>query len=520
MKWSQWVRLRKTTQFLSFAFFIYLTFAVVERRIAPALADIFFRFDPLSALGSVLASREWIPRLGLALITILVTLVVGRAWCGWICPLGTLLEWVSFKRARDILVKGVRTEDSGVKGVTILRAYERLRKFKYYLLFIVLMMAVLGSLALLSLDPLAIFTRTMTTSILPALFYGINSLEKALYQVGFMTPVVDWFEGLVRGNILPSEQPLFNQNLGIATLFFGILALNLLAHRFWCRYLCPLGALLGILSKVSVFRPVIGDACNHCSRCAQVCRPGAIQAKFGEMRVQPSECTLCLDCLASCRLGEMHLHPQVKPVPKEDFDLSRREALGALASGTAAVLLLGSELRRGQPSPWRIRPPGVVDEEAFLSTCLRCSQCMKICPTTALQPAFSEAGLEGLWTPIVVPRLGYCDYGCTACGQVCPTGAIPLLTLDEKRSVVMGKARIDRDRCLPWASATTCVVCEEMCPTPDKSIRLEEVTVIDDYGMELVVQQPTVLREVCIGCGICEEHCPLEGEAAIRVYDA
>jgi ferredoxin len=162
----------------------------------------------------------------------------------------------------------------------------------------------------------------------------------------------------------------------------------------------------------------------------------------------------------------------------------------------------------------------VVDEDKFLSTCLRCSQCMKICPTTALQPALTEAGLEGLWTPIVVPRLGYCDYGCTACGQICPSGAIPKLALEEKRLLVMGTARIDRDRCLPWASATTCVVCEEMCPTPDKSIRLEEVTVIDDYGMELVVQRPSVLREVCIGCGICEEHCPLQGEAAIRVYAA
>lgn len=520
MKWSHWVRLRKAVQVVSFAFFIYLTFAVVERRIAPPLADIFFRFDPLSALGSMLASRQWIPRLGLALVTVLVTLVVGRAWCGWICPLGTLLEWVSFKRVRDVLVKGVKVENLGVKGVSILRPYDRLRKLKYFLLAAALAMALFGSLSLLSLDPLAIFTRTMTTSILPALFYGVNSLERVLYQVSFLTPALDWFEGIVRGKLLPVEQPLFSQSLGIAILFLGILSLNLLAHRFWCRYLCPLGALLGLLSKFSLFRPRIGTACTHCVRCAQVCRPGAIQAQAGELHIQPSECTFCLDCLASCQPGDMHLHPHFQPAPKEDFDLSRRDALGAFATGTAAVLLLGSELRRRQPSPWRIRPPGVDDEDTFLSTCLRCSQCMKICPTTALQPALTEAGLEGLWTPIVVPRLGYCDYGCTACGQVCPSGAIPKLALEEKRLMVMGTARIDRDRCLPWASATTCIVCEEMCPTPDKSISLEEATVIDSYGMELVVQRPSVLREVCIGCGICEQHCPLQGEAAIRVYDA
>jgi len=145
---------------------------------------------------------------------------------------------------------------------------------------------------------------------------------------------------------------------------------------------------------------------------------------------------------------------------------------------------------------------------------------MKICPTTALQPALTEAGLAGLWTPLVVPRVGYCDYACTACGQVCPSGAIPLLELEKKRLAVIGKASIDKDRCLPWASGVSCVVCEEMCPTPQKSIRLEDVQVTNSSGELVNVKRPSVLRDLCIGCGICEYHCPLEGTAAIRVYDA
>ena len=112
-----------------------------------------------------------------------------------------------------------------------------------------------------------------------------------------------------------------------------------------------------------------------------------------------------------------------------------------------------------------IRPPGVNDEEAFLSKCLRCSECMKVCPTSGLQPVQSEAGLEGVWTPTLMPRVGYCDYGCNACGQVCPSGAIPSLSLDQKRLAVIGTAIVNRNRCLPWASDTPCIVCEEMCPT-------------------------------------------------------
>jgi polyferredoxin/NAD-dependent dihydropyrimidine dehydrogenase PreA subunit len=504
MSWKRWRRVRQAVQILFFAFYITSIFAVVQKRAAPALSDIFFRLDPLSAVGSMIASRQWIPKLGLALITIGLTILIGRVWCGWICPLGSLLEWVSFRKARK-------------RAASI---SPRWRLVKYFLLATSLAAALFGSLTLLALDPIAIFTRTLTTAILPALFYAVNSIETALYHLNIITPALDSFEGLVRGTVLPVEQPAFAQSLAIAALFFGLIALNLLAHRFWCRYLCPLGALLGWLSKFSLFRPVIGSACTACTRCAIVCKPGAVDTTPDNFHIMPAECTVCMDCLANCKPGDIRFRFALKPAQKQDFDLSRRQALGALATGTAGVLLLGTDLRLRQDNSLRIRPPGVTDEESFLSTCLRCSQCMKICPTTALQPALTEAGLAGLWTPLVVPRVGYCDYGCTACGQVCPSGAIPLLTLEEKRQAVIGKASIDRDRCLPWASGLPCIVCEEMCPTPQKSIRLEEAQVMDASGQTSTVQRPIVLREVCIGCGICEHNCPLEGSAAIRVYNA
>ncbi len=504
MSWASWRRIRQAVQILFFAFYIYLIFAVVQQRAAPLLSDIFFRLDPLSAAGAMLASRQWIPKLGLALVTVGLTLVIGRVWCGWICPMGSLLEWVSFKKARK-------------RAAAI---SPRWRLVKYFLLGVTLTAALFGGLTLLVLDPIAIFTRTLTTAVLPAIFYAVNALEMVLYKVNFLSPALDSLDQLVRGGILPVEQPAFAQNVAIATLFFGVIALNLLAHRFWCRYLCPLGALLGLLSKISLFRPVIGSACTECTRCAIVCKPGAVDTTPANFHIMPSECTVCLDCMANCKPADIRFGLSLKPAPKQEFDLSRRQALGAMATGVAGVLLLGTDLRLQQDNSMRIRPPGVTDENTFLSTCLRCSQCMKICPTTALQPALFEAGVAGIWTPLVVPRVGYCDYGCTACGQVCPSGAIPLLTLEEKRLTVMGKASIDRNRCLPWASGVPCIVCEEMCPTPQKSIRLEKAEVVDANGQASTVQRPSVLREVCIGCGICEHNCPLEGSAAIRVYDA
>jgi formate hydrogenlyase subunit 6/NADH:ubiquinone oxidoreductase subunit I len=269
------------------------------------------------------------------------------------------------------------------------------------------------------------------------------------------------------------------------------------------------------------------EDCTGCAACARACRLDAIEvaadggsgAAGPDSRVVTSECTMCLDCLVACPKPEaMSLGLARRPGPWTAYDPSRRQFVAAAAAGAGAVALLGTGVWRGPVNPGLIRPPGAQDEGAFLSRCLRCSECMKVCPTSGLQPALMEAGLEGIWTPVLTSRLGYCDYSCTACGHVCPSGAIPKLELEPKRKKVLGIAVIDRNRCLPWASNTPCIVCQEMCPIPNKAIVLTGKRLITRAdGTQDYLARPEVVPERCIGCGICEYKCPLEGTAAIVV---
>ena len=209
------------------------------------------------------------------------------------------------------------------------------------------------------------------------------------------------------------------------------------------------------------------------------------------------------------------IHP-----PKEaQLDLGRRALLSAGLTGLGAKLLFGiaPQASKRAFNPALIRPPGALAEEEFLARCLRCGECMKVCPTNAIHPASLEGGVEGLWTPLLVMALGYCDYECNLCSQVCPTHAIRQIEVPEKQKIKIGLAYVDRNRCLPWAYSKTCIVCEEHCPTPKKAIWFEEVEVRNIQGEKLTVKQPRVDPDLCIGCGICETKCPVKAPAAVRV---
>jgi MauM/NapG family ferredoxin protein len=230
--------------------------------------------------------------------------------------------------------------------------------------------------------------------------------------------------------------------------------------------------------------------------------------------MQKEECLSCLACVAACPAGKVAFSlgtaREQKPL------MERRVFLGSIFSGFFLARL--ARFRDPEQQTRLLRPPGVRNEDDFLRKCVRCGECMKVCLRSALYPAFSQAGMEGLYTPLLIPRLGYCEYNCTLCGQVCPTGAIPDLPPSEKKRQVIGKAVFAKDHCLPYARRIDCIVCEEHCPIPRKAIRSEQVVMTGFDGQQRTVKAPYVMEELCNGCGICENVCPLEGKAGIQVF--
>ncbi len=529
--------LRRISQVVFFAVFFWLilktTFEVnfnpadaSEIRL-PYPVSIALEFDPLVALATILSSGTLHKGLLWSLVILIPTIFLGRFFCGWVCPMGSLNHWISEISSERLKRKGAGKIESN--------RYKKYQRIKYYILLVFLGAAFLGTLQIGLLDPLALLARSIGTVLLPMLHtatVGVLSFFK-----GQGSPLLADGAQSVYDSVSPLfltyRQSFFHTILTIGTLFFVILVLNRIFTRFWCRGICPLGALLGIFSRYALLGLQKDEAsCTHCGMCSLSCQ-GADDPEIGS-KWRQAECHLCLNCQASCPESSLKFKffpsqeaTKENPAGTPAINITRRKAALSIASGLALFPLFRSgDAFAVNTNPRLVRPPGSLSEDEFAARCIRCGQCMRVCPNNALHPTFMEAGLESMWSPMLIAKIGYCEPTCTLCGQVCPTGAIMELTMKQKVGDKdtppnrIGTAFIDRGRCLPWAMATPCIVCEEWCPTSPKAVYLKEETAFDSKGNPVAVKRPYVDPHLCTGCGACEFACPISDRAAIYLTSA
>ncbi len=448
-------------------------------------AELFLVIDPLVSLSTGIASRSWVWSLGCAGIILAACVLVPRGFCGYLCPLGTLIDlfdWAIGKRVTRFRVSG--------DGWWV--------HIKYYLLLGIIVAAFGGVLLSGFFSAIPVITR--------GLLFTLSPLQTGA--------AIGWHQ-------MP---PMNVGHVLSIVLFFSVLSLGLLRPRFWCKYVCPSGAVFSLGNLFRATERKVESSCINCNKCVEICPFDAIKPDF---TTRTTDCTFCQSCGGVCpthaikfvdRWEVSGLKIENDP-PTNETALGRRGFLSA-SVGTASGVLGGLFAATGTKSFGAnldedglrpVRPPGSVPEAEFLQICIRCGECFQSCPSDVLQPLGFQQGLEGLWTPHVVADWAGCASSCNACGQVCPTGAIRALPLDEKRRARMGLAIINESTCLPF-HGEACQLCVDECTAAGYDA-LEFVAVgteVDELGQPIEGTgqlAPLLIPDKCVGCGLCQTRC-------------
>ncbi len=505
-------KIRLVVQTIVFAAFICLLIFADPIAEKDGTVDIFLRMSPLSAIGAMVAAKEFIARYWPAFIVLAASLFLGRFFCGWVCPLGTTLD------ITDTFLKKRRKRIS-------YKIYDG-KRLKYYILAFLLLSLFISYQMVGWLDPISIATNAYTIVIHPYFVSLINSLFNFLHKFHFISFISDPVHGFLREALFALHAPFFRGHFIFLIILSAITLLGLFYKRYWCRNLCPLGALFALFSGWSIFKRVVGEnICDSCDRCNVDCKMGAIDDTG--MKTQAGECILCMKCQEICHTSAVRFTSKQPTEQDEPINLTKRGFVTACISSAviAPLLSLNFQKKKNKGDLGIIRPPGSIPEDKFQAKCIRCGECMRVCKTNGLHPTILEADLSGMWTPQLIPRIGYCAHDCVLCTKVCPSGAITRLSKEKKQRLAIGKARIDRNRCIPWVGYArlpdldknwedvSCGVCEEVCPVPTKAIHFN--TYVHGNGKE--IRRVYVREEACIGCGFCEKVCPVNGRSAIVV---
>lgn len=466
-----------------------LAFADIGDWIGPAVARamVWPQFAP-SLLG-LLSGAGWIAAGCLAVV--LLTLLFGRVYCAMLCPLGVLMDLAAKLAGRT----GRRRQ------LPFRRGRNRLRG----LVVAVCAGGLLAGMALplAFLDPYSIFGKITAATVRPLVGAG----NHAVAATGWVHPL----------KVSPVAWTTAGVALGLLIL---VVAAAVMRGRIFCNTLCPVGAVLGFFSKRALFRLHIAEsACAACSMCERVCPAQCID--FRNHRIDHSRCVMCLDCVTSCKRNGIHLRlarrvpeaHQTDPQPVAHGNamtvIDRRLFLaGAVAIPGAALAGQIRDSVAGEDFKARaVLPPGARSLDRFRSRCTACHLCVANCPDQVLRPSITAHGLAGFLQPYQDFTVSFCSYNCSNCSQVCPTGAIEPITIEERRTVRTGIVRLFLDLCVVKTQGTSCGACNEHCPT--QAVRM----VPWQKGLTI----PEIEPDLCVGCGGCEFICPVRPQRAIVV---
>jgi len=443
------------------------------------------------------------------IIVIILSLIAGRSYCSFLCPLGIFQDVIS----RTASIFKIKKKYRYTKQHNLIR---------YSILIIVIFsFPAAGTFLILWLDPFSIYGR-FSSHILSPVVTGTNNIAAKILS-GF--------------NIysLHSVDIKYADSVIILIVFIITLSISILAFvsgRFYCNTICPVGSLLGLISKISFLRIEIDKVrCIHCGKCEGICKSSCIE--HAEAYVDYSRCVSCFNCLTVCPNSSINFNFINAGKIKKDKNLYEKEKINSYVENAkigrknflAGMFFLPSVItaqtyenkkllyvqdsskQKNYKKKVFISPPGSLSIERFNKCCTACSLCISKCPSSVLQPAVMQYRLNGIMQPFLDFNTGYCNYDCIICSETCPTGAISSISVAEKHLIQTGKSSFIIENCITYTNGTSCGACSEHCPT--------KAVYMVPFKNNLVI--PEVNQKICIGCGACEYVCPVRPLKAIYV---